>query len=113
MTEITFTDRYQALGIPYPDPKTMCNGSCEGVGMYPVHVVSGREPDRAYAVEDNTPEEIAAWKSLHQRGHGVIAFFRMIWSTRDICFAFNEARRCDGWHFIECADCGGTGKLTQ
>lgn len=31
-----FTDRYQALGIPYPNPKTMCKGDCEGTGWVPV-----------------------------------------------------------------------------
>lgn len=30
-----FTDRYKALGIPYPDPETMCNGPCEGTGWFP------------------------------------------------------------------------------
>lgn len=32
---IEFTDRYKALGIPYPDPETMCKGPCEGIGWYP------------------------------------------------------------------------------
>jgi hypothetical protein len=36
--EIEFTDRYQALGIPYPDPATMCAGQCEGIGRYPVRL---------------------------------------------------------------------------
>jgi hypothetical protein len=31
-----FTDRYQALGIPYPDPETVCKGDCEGTGYVPV-----------------------------------------------------------------------------
>ena len=31
-----FTDRYQALGIPYPDPATVCEGQCEGTGYVPV-----------------------------------------------------------------------------
>ena len=31
-----FTDRYQALGIPYPDPKIMCKDQCEGTGWVPV-----------------------------------------------------------------------------
>jgi hypothetical protein len=31
-----FTDRYQALGIPYPDPETMCKGDCEGTGYVPI-----------------------------------------------------------------------------
>lgn len=29
------TDRYRALGIPYPDPMTMCSGQCEGTGIVP------------------------------------------------------------------------------
>ena len=35
--KIQFTDRYQALGIPYPKPGEMCDGQCEGTGWVPVH----------------------------------------------------------------------------
>ena len=35
--KMQFTDRYQALGIPYPNPATMCDGQCEGTGVVPVH----------------------------------------------------------------------------
>ena len=35
---IEFTDRYKALGIPYPDPETMCKGHCEGTGVYPTKI---------------------------------------------------------------------------
>lgn len=55
---ILYTDRYQALGMSYPDPETVCVGPCEGVGWYP-------EQDPA------SP---------------------------------------DGWRFLECPACGGTGK---
>jgi hypothetical protein len=41
-----FTDRYQALGIPYPDPETMCKGDCEGTGYVPVKYDSVEEPYR-------------------------------------------------------------------
>lgn len=41
-----FTDRYKALGIPYPDPKTMCQGYCEGTGLVPIHS-SETEPKRS------------------------------------------------------------------
>ena len=34
---IEFNDRYQALGIPYPDPATMCDGPCQGTGVVPVN----------------------------------------------------------------------------
>ena len=30
--KIIFTDRY---GGNYPDPKTICDGDCEGMGFYP------------------------------------------------------------------------------
>jgi hypothetical protein len=29
-------DRYDALGIPRPDPATMCKGPCEGTGVVPI-----------------------------------------------------------------------------
>lgn len=45
------TDRYQALGIPYPDPDTMCQGQCEGIGRYPVSL---GDPS-------NSEEEIRRW----------------------------------------------------
>lgn len=44
MNEIEFTDRYQALGIPYPDPKTVCKGQCEGTGFVPIHKDDTEEP---------------------------------------------------------------------
>lgn len=31
-----FTDRYKAAGIPHPDPKKVCKGPCEGMGVYPM-----------------------------------------------------------------------------
>jgi hypothetical protein len=31
-----FFDRYDALGIPLPDPATMCKGPCEGTGVVPI-----------------------------------------------------------------------------
>ena len=44
MVEIEFTDRYKALGIPEPDPLTMCKGQCEGTGFVPVHRDDPDEP---------------------------------------------------------------------
>lgn len=37
-------DRYQALGISYPDVKTMCKGQCEGTGIVPIHKKDNQEP---------------------------------------------------------------------
>ena len=73
--KIEFTDRYKALGIPYPDPKTMCKGPCEGTGMVPVQE---RDDDQAYS-------ELWRQAAIKQPSD-------------------------DGWHFVVCLDCNGTGK---
>lgn len=44
MNNVQFTDRYQALGIPYPDQKTMCHGHCEGTGWVPIKKDETMEP---------------------------------------------------------------------
>jgi len=38
------TDRYQALGSPYPDLETCCDGQCEGIGRVPVAKDDMEEP---------------------------------------------------------------------
>jgi len=68
-----FTDRYQALGIPYP--KCECNGQCEGTGFVPV-------------TKDDTEEP-----------------FRTLWLEAEA-----KEPSDDGWHFVKCPDCNGTGK---
>lgn len=79
-----FTDRYKALGIPYPDVETMCKGQCDGVGLYPQR---GDDPTI-------TDAEREAWLVLHNAPNAHEA----------------DGGECDGWHFIKCPDCGGTGK---
>ena len=51
MSEFEITDRYQALGIPYPDPETMCEGQCEGTGWVPVMADELDEPWRTLWLE--------------------------------------------------------------
>jgi len=34
---IETSDRYAAMGIPHPDPETMCLGLCEGTGWVPIN----------------------------------------------------------------------------
>lgn len=70
-----FTDRYQALGIPYPDPDTMCVSDCEGTGVVPI--------------QDNDASDV----------------YRNLWAEAEA-----KAASDDGWHFVKCPDCGGTGK---
>ena len=75
MKNIIFTDRYDALGIPYPDPKTMCKGHCEGTGWVPVQV--NDEDER----------------------------FRKLWAEAEA-----KKKSDDGYHFVKCPNCNGTGK---
>lgn len=63
-------DRYEALGMALPDPETMCDGQCEGVGYYP----------------ENDPNE-ALWQEAEANEHAE-----------------------DGWHFVVCPICRGSGK---
>jgi hypothetical protein len=41
-----FSDRYSATGTPYPNPETMCQGRCEGMGCVPVLSNEMEEPWR-------------------------------------------------------------------
>lgn len=86
---IEVTDRYQALGIPYPDPQTMCKGQCEGTGWFP-------------ECDESSP----LWQEAHRAGCSTF------WARLKRMVKLREwrMRRCDGWHFVKCPDCNGTGK---
>ena len=95
MADFEFTDRYKALGIPYPDPETVCAGKCEGTGVYPVFDEIGmtaqqrvRRQLRFVDPPENSEADSRLWREAHLKADHV----------------------CDGWHFVKCPDCGGTGK---
>lgn len=75
------TDRYQALGLGYPDPATICQGQCEGIGRYPVRLAS----------PDLTDYEREQWHLENARNP-------------------LDPEGLDQTHFIVCPDCKGTGK---
>ena len=77
MSEFEFIDRYDALGIPHPDPETMCEGQYEGIGWVPCQ-------------KNDEPPFDALWLEAEK-----------VKPTED------------GWHFVKCPDCGGTGKRKQ
>ncbi len=84
------TDRYQALGIPYPDPKTMCLGPCEGTGWVPVYVnIPALEGDETRCRLEDEPDLV----------------LRALWDAAE------SKKPCDdGWHFVACPECEGTGR---
>lgn len=103
MAEVEFEiiDRYKALGIPYPDPETMCKGQCEGTGIYPQFLAGPwLRPNAARLTvdEDITEEEIKRWHEVH------------LAAKHEVSETEPYERVCDGWHFIQCPDCNGTGK---
>lgn len=109
-----FTDRYQALGIGYPDPdpdpKTMCKGHCEGIGMYPLFLpLRPPRPNQAQVRQDYLPHDIENWYKAHKR---CTFFWRLVsrFKHLELWYWKSLFEPCDGWHFIECHDCGGTGK---
>jgi 2'-5' RNA ligase/uncharacterized protein (DUF427 family) len=87
--DLVFMDRYQALGIPYPDPKTCCKGQCEGTGFIPVKFTEPG-PGQTYIVYSEEDE----------------AELRPLWDAAE---ALEHAE--DGWHFVKCPACAGTGKI--
>lgn len=94
--EIEFVDRY---GGVYPSPLTVCAGPCEGMGCYPVQ---GHDPLPAYF--EKYPHMLASHvMSMHEltdyeRGEVEQAIE-------------DDGQQEDGYYFIRCGDCGGTGKI--
>lgn len=88
---IEFTDRYDALGIPRPSLLTVCREHCEGTGYVPVFLAEGRTrtetPMSILMDDEQDPRLAAAWLA-----------------------AETESPTDDGWHFVKCPDCDGTGR---
>lgn len=75
-----FVDRY--TGGPRPDPKTMCKGQCEGMGVFPLR-----------ALELNTRAcETPTGRLL------------VIGQKQEDGSPMPE----DGWVIVQCPDCNGT-----
>ena len=107
MTEqIELVDRYSATGTPYPDPKTMCQGQCEGMGWLPISRDDAEEPWRSL------------WVEAHAKKCGFRGVLRSLWRHREwwywrsVLRAVRASRRwalCDdGYHAVVCPDCNGS-----
>ncbi|WP_433357669.1 hypothetical protein ACQP25_44730 (plasmid) [Microtetraspora malaysiensis] len=92
---VQFTDRYDALGIKPPLVLTVCRGQCEGTGAVPVFVDSeARRAERKRRgrtrciIEDEPDPRL-----------------RALWEQAEA-----EDPADDGWHFVRCPACEGTGR---
>ncbi len=103
---VEFTDRYQALGIPYPDTATMCTGQCDGTGWVPVYAHIDYVDGLLYMPDNETPDDARyakPWLEAHKKCQ--TRKWWQFWKEKHSVMG-----DCDGWHFIKCLDCGGTGK---
>lgn len=102
---MAYMDRYIALGIPYPEPATCCLGQCEGTGFVPHKkgggFKTGQEPDGH--------DWDLLWEKQHRVAHNPFNIIRTAWRYKDIKWLWHGFE-CDGWHFVKCPDCNGTGK---
>jgi len=85
---IEFHDRYSALGRKPPNPATMCRGQCEGLGFYPVPA----------------PPDHPKWGGKVRCSLPVSEEERRLWYEAE-----KKHPTDDGWHFIVCPECKGTG----
>ena len=114
MTEIEFSTRYDALGIALPAPDKVCDGLCEGTGIIPYH---RNDPDLKY-----NHKLRRQWREKHKEcgdrketWKAVFFFikerqFRVAYHT---LLDYKNWIKCDGWHFLKCPDCNGTGNKPQ
>ena len=87
---IEFTDRY---GGRAPSWLRGCHDDCEAMGWVPVFVaVREPLPDEATPSEsESDPRWLALWNEAHAKPHD---------------------EPCDGWHFVRCTGCDGSGHVS-
>ena len=128
--EYEFVDRYSALGISRPDPATICQGQCEGIGYYPQFLdgpwVSPNSPKlESITIPVVELEDLSAAldnPNKIPKDNTATIVFDCPSPTEEEIKRWHEAHnvpdahrndRCDGWHFIKCPDCEGTGKRNE
>ena len=88
--KVEFDDRYGG----YRPPWNYCRGQCEAMGVVPVRLAFDAASDTGMVIGED-PRLLSRAVSQHMRGEG------------------HEDGRCDGWHFVQCPDCGGTGEISK
>ena len=84
---IEFTDRY---GGRAPSWLRGCHDDCEAMGWVPVFVA--QPDDTGLTMEDERdPKLLLLWEAAHSK---------------------SDEETCDGWHFVKCAGCDGSGRVS-
>lgn len=91
-TAVEFTDRY---GGRAPSWLRGCHDDCEAMGWVPIAIYDYLPTAEAWEARLSDPQftvqEREAWESIHlQAGE----------------------HKCDGWHFIKCPSCHGSGRVS-
>ena len=106
------TSRYGKTGPP--SWLRACHGNCEGTGYYPVGMFVWQHPltRKRYLNEPISEYQQREWNKAHEAAN-------LEYSEFDRRQAVDQPTKrphsweCDGWHFIECEDCRGTGKVSR
>lgn len=112
---MNITSRYEALGMDLPNPKTMCKGHCEGIGYYPTQGRNRKQTDLCVTKVDE--KDLILWDEAHAEDHKITYKLKVLWEwIRTGQFSWRSRisylfEGCDGWHFVKCPDCKGTGKV--
>lgn len=97
MKKIEITDRYDALGIERPNLQTMCKGHCEGTGYFPENDQTSKLWKEAHSKSKHEEKTLVKFCGGHAKE---------TWPNCKNCIIED----CDGWHFVKCPDCNGTGR---
>jgi len=112
--KIEITDRYDALGIARPNPKTVCKGHCDGIGWVPVYRNTDvpRIKNHIYLKDETNYRLQILWDIAHKH-YRLKRIVTLLHNPFSWYYWRNVFERFDGWHFVMCPDCKGTGKGVQ
>lgn len=86
------------------------------MGIYPVYMPTEGDPaEVAPGMPPLSAWEIARWQQAHERCSFVgrvrqALDLRALWRFGLHAYWRVLTSRCDGWHFVKCQTCGGSGK---
>lgn len=96
--EIEFTDRY---GDRAPSWLRGCHGDCEAMGWVPlVWYLEPPTPGELRVIVDDPTDRRAAHAAAGEQA---------AWQAAHAAAGEHD---CDGWHFVRCYDCRGTGRVS-